>query len=209
MHHHASIRGSGTSRMGGMGKRQLTRAGRGNTGKQVCPCHPAHKTTCDHTLGHHEPSGHREHSVAPFQGGGMVKDRLRKAPKLVKTFPAGLDRVEPRKPPGSRTARERAPTCGRCSRRSLTVPGMGLLNVYGIVSGRPRHRGAQAYTGAVAWGGGADSFCLGAETAPRSRQSPGRGRALRGEGGGAQPPAEPIPHASDHARCRTPGSKQY
>ena len=50
MHHHASICGSGASRMGGMGKRQLTRAVRGNTGKQVCPCHPAHKTTCDHTL---------------------------------------------------------------------------------------------------------------------------------------------------------------
>ena len=51
VHHHASIRGSETSRMGGMGKRQLTRAARGNTGKQVCPCHPAHKTTCDHTPG--------------------------------------------------------------------------------------------------------------------------------------------------------------
>ena len=50
VHHNASICGSGTSRMGGMGKRQLTRAVRGNTGKQVCPCHSAHKTTCDHTL---------------------------------------------------------------------------------------------------------------------------------------------------------------
>jgi len=48
----------------------------------------------------------------------------------VKTFPAVLDRVEPRRASRSRTAGSVSDGWEHASRRSLTVPGMGLLNVY-------------------------------------------------------------------------------